>query len=183
MRVRRWIASLSVVCLLPACGIRDQERPVPLSNADLPPETAPAEAETDEVEGTSLFLVEGDRLRRVQRPPQPSLAAAITTLLAGPRETEASAGLRSAIPAGTTLLGTSIQDGEVRLDLSEEFTSIVGEQYLLAVAQVVYTATEITGLGRVNISIAGEPATLARDDGQLTAGSVGREDYASLAPP
>lgn len=183
MSARRMIALLTIGLLSAACGIRDQERPVALGDAGLPPETAPPEAQSDEVEGTSLFLVEGDRLRQVQRPPQPDLASAMATLLEGPRETEATAGLRSAIPAGTRLLGSSIEGDEVRLDLSQEFTSIVGEQYILAVAQVVYTATEVTGVERVHIAIAGEPATLARADGQLTAGPVGREDYASLAPP
>lgn len=183
MTRRAPVALTAVLLAFAGCGIELQEQPVAIDSAALPPETAPAEAVEDEPAGTVLFLVAGDRLHAVERPQQPSLMATITALLEGPRETETAIGLRSAIPAGTRLLGSALTGRIVRLDLSEEFTSVVGEEHLLALAQLVHTATAATGRDRVQIAIEGEAVAVARGDGQLTTDPVGPEDYRSLSPP
>lgn len=188
--MRRWfivvITVLAVVAVGGACGIPDDEGPVALDGAHLPPEPVPAEADDatgDDDEGSVLYLVAGERLQPVQRPSQPDLTATLVALLEGPRGTEAALGLRTAIPAGTRILGVTLNGGAVRVDLSKEFVSIVGEEHLLALAQVVYTAAEASAVDQVQIAIEGEAVAVARDDGQLTSGPVGPSDYDALAPP
>lgn len=185
MNRRRLRALLLVLCTLSAsaCGIDAQPSPTVIESAALPPEQAPAEAEEEDApDATVVYLVNGERLQPVNRSHRTSVAAAVEALLEGPRDTELTLGLRSAIPAGTELLGSSIVGDEIRLDLSEDFTSIVGEEYLLALGQLVFTATATGLVERVSISIEGTPVPVSRADGQLSTGAVTQEDYAALAP-
>lgn len=176
------VAALLLV-LGAACGIDAEPRAVTVAGASLPPEQAPAEANEEEAPDPALvYLVNGERLQPVQRARRATVASAIASLLEGPRDTEARYGLRSAIPAGTQLLGTTIAGGEIQVDLSEEFTSVVGEEHLLALAQLVFTATETGLVDRVSIAIEGTVVPVSRADGQLSTGAVTTEDYAPLAP-
>jgi hypothetical protein len=166
------------------CGIEPQASPVAVDGAALPPEQVAAE-EDDPVpapDPTLVYLVNGDRLQPVPRSERDSVADALGALLEGPRDTETAFGLRSAIPAGTRLLGATVQGDEVQVDLSQEFTTIVGEEYLLALAQIVFTAVDAGPAGAVTIAIEGQQVPIAQADGQLSTGAVTPADYATLAP-
>ena len=177
------LVALAALAATAACGIEPERRAVVVEGAALPADEAPAEAADEEApDATLVYLVSGDGLQAVQRARRPTVAAALAALLEGPRATEVAAGLRSAIPAGTTLLGATIVAGEIRVDLSEEFTTIVGEEHHLALAQVVFTATETGLVERVSIAIEGTVVPLSRADGQLSTGPVTKADYAPLAP-
>lgn len=184
MTTRRLLAvPLLVLALAPACGIDAEPRAIAVDSAALPAEQTPAEAVEEEApEASVVYLVVGERLQAVPRARRPTVAAALVALLEGPRDTEAAAGIRSAIPAGTELLGATITDGEIRIDLSEEFTTIVGEEHLLALAQLVYTATDAGDVDRVSIAIEGTAVPVSRADGQLSTGAVTPADYVRLAP-
>ncbi|MBW3614745.1 MAG: GerMN domain-containing protein [Actinobacteria bacterium] len=182
---RRFLVVIALVALGGGCGIPDDEGPVALDAAQLPPDPVPAEAGAggeDDVERSVLYLVAGERLQPVQRPAQPSLAATLDALLEGPRETEAALGLRTAIPAGTRVLGVTLDGTTLRVDLSEEFISIVGEEHLLALAQLVYTAAAASPVDQVQVAIEGEAVAVAKGDGQLTSEPVRPADYDALAP-
>jgi hypothetical protein len=178
---RSTIAAMAVVALaLSGCSIPLDDEPVILEGAGLPAD-APAEEPADDApEPTLVYLVEGDRLRAVPRPGQVSVVATVAVLLEGPRAAEVKVGLRSAIPAGTTVLGVSDEAGVTRVDLSEEFTAIVGEEALLALAQLIFTVTSSASSDRVAVSIEGEPIPVAREDGEVTSTPVGPDDYDEL---
>lgn len=182
----RRAAVLAVAAALTAgaCGIEPQERPVVVESAALPAEQVAAEENDPDPapDPTLVYLVNGERLQPVQRSSAGTVGEALAALLAGPRDTETAFGLRSAIPAGTRLLGTSLDGDILQIDLSEEFTSIVGEEYLLALAQLVFTAVDAGPAEAVTIAIEGEQVPVARADGQLSTGAVGPLDYAPLAP-
>jgi spore germination protein GerM len=180
--MRVLVLAVLVSLALGACGIDGQRRAVAVEGAELPVEQAPAEA-AGSADTLTLYLVGEGHLQAVTRPGQASSAGMVRSLLKGPRDTEADLGLRSAVPPGTTLLGATMVDGEARLDFSEEFTSIVGDEHLLALAQVVFTATEDPAVRAVRFSVEGEPVAVARADGQLTARAVDRADYSTLGPP
>lgn len=176
------LAVLAVVAA--GCGIEPQASPVAVDSAALPAEQVAAE-EDDPVpapDPTLVYLVNGERLQPVARSERDTVTEALTALLEGPRDTETAFGLRSAIPAGTRLLGATLEDGEVRVDLSQEFTTIVGEEYLLALAQIVFTAVDAGPADAVTIAIEGQLVPIARADGQLSTGAVTPSDYAPLAP-
>jgi spore germination protein GerM len=179
--VRRLAFALGVCGLLAGCGVPVDDAAVPVSNAELTPERAPAEA-TASTDVLTLYLVDGSGLRAVARPEPGPLADRIATLLEGPRDTESASGLRSAIPPGTRLHEAAIVDGDANLDFSEEFLTIVGEEHLLALAQVVFTATEVPGVRGVRFLVDGRTVPVARADGQLTGRAVTRDDYAAMAP-
>jgi spore germination protein GerM len=53
---------------------------------------------------------------------------------------------------------------------------------VLAVAQLVYTATSIPGAIEVRLAIEGHPIDAARGDGSLSNSPVRPSDYPGLAP-
>ncbi len=111
--------------------------------------------------------------------------AALDRLLAGPSAAEHGAGLRSQIPAGTTLLGLRISAGTATVDLSSSFESAASPPAMpLRIAQVVYTLTQFPAVTGVRFEINGQgvtviggvpvqsPQTRAMDSGYLPAITV-----------
>ena len=175
------VAWIVVAVVLTSCGIGGEATPTRLDEVVLPQESIPDEA-PEEGGGptTVVFFVRGDVVEPVERSLPTTLTSAVTGLLDGPRETETSGGLRSAIPTGTSLRGASL-DGEVAtIDLSDGFTAVVGPEQVLAIAQIVYTATSIPEVLEVRLAIEGHPIDAARGDGSLAPGTVSRADYPGL---
>src|SRR6266851_976918 len=94
--------------------------------------------------------------------------AAVNAVLLGPNTAEASAGLVSGVPAGTSLLGLNIASGVATVDLSSSFGAPAGRSAVsLRLAQVVYTLTQFSSVrslhwrinGKDVTSIAGVPVT------------------------
>jgi hypothetical protein len=109
--------------------------------------------------------------------------AATRQLLAGPTADEAAAGIGTAIPDGTTLLGVAIEDGVATVDLSREFESGGGsESMFLRLAQVVYTLTQFRTVDEVLFRLDGEPVTVFGGEGIVLDGPVGRADYRDQLP-
>jgi Immunoglobulin-like domain of bacterial spore germination/Sporulation and spore germination len=87
--------------------------------------------------------------------------AALDRLLAGPSAAEYAAGLRSQIPAGTTLLATRISAGIATVDLSSSFESAASPSAMpLRIAQVVYTMTQFPTVTGVRFAINGQGVTV-----------------------
>lgn len=173
-----WVLTLVV---LTSCGIRGEGTPTRLDDVALPQESIPDEA-PDEGGGptTVVFFVRDDVLEPVERSLPTTLTSAVRGLLEGPRETETSGGLRSAIPTGTSLRGATLDGGVATIDLSDGFTSVVGPEQVLAIAQIVYTATSLPEVLEVRLAIEGHPIDAARGDGSLASGPVSRADYPEL---
>ena len=98
------------------------------------------------VYGTSaghVYRVIGN-VRRGERP----ILAAFRILFAGVFGTY---GPRTAIPRGTRLLGYHAKDGTVRITLSRQFARLAGAPLRLALAQIVFTASELPGVERVRV--------------------------------
>lgn len=142
---------------LAACGVRPDAKPhdVPEENqVDL---SGPS-VNTDTTGGERIYLVEPGEdqlLRSVQRDASsaPDLMGA---LLGGPSQTELDEGYSSAIPSTMQLLGTHEQAPFLYVDVSDEMTDLNGQGLLQALAQIVYTASELDGVDRVQITVNGE---------------------------
>lgn len=108
--------------------------------------------------------------------------AAMDALLKGPsggRE----AGLGTAIPDGTRLLGISIHNGVATVDLTSEFQSGGGSLSMKArLAQVVYTLTQFSTVRSVRFHLDGEPVNVFSGEGIVLDHPVGRKDYEDLLP-
>lgn len=175
-----------------ACGVPQDPAPRTLDASELPEELARPSTTTTSTEApvprqtVFLYFADGEVLagpvqRELATPAGP--IAALESLVAGPTEEEASEGLASVIPAETVILSSDLTNGVLRVDLAEgALEQIEGELQRLAVAQLVFTATELPGIDWLWILIEGEPRALPTDEGDVEA-PVGRAHYASLGPP
>jgi spore germination protein GerM len=188
MSPRRAVAALvALLCVLAGCGVPADPAP-----RDIPAEDVPfglLDTATTTTTGRPLpratvtvFLVNDDRLAAVDRQvPAPASAAGILAAVpAGPTPQEAAAGLRSAL---TTQLGmVEVTGGIATVTLSQDFANApVGEQ-ILALAQLVYTATELGDVHGVQFTIDGRPTQVPTAQGTPKRGVVTREDFAAVAP-
>lgn len=110
-------------------------------------------------------------------------AAALTAMLAGATEPEATFGIGSTVPADTHLLGLSISKGTATVDLSNEYASGGGTLSMtMRLAQVVYTLTEFSTVKRVEFRLDGQPVTVFSGEGIILDRPQTRSDYEDLAP-
>ena len=90
------------------------------------------------------------------------IATLVEALLAGTTPKEAALGFGPHRPSDTRLLGVSIENGIVTLDLSSEFrgnrgSGFVGLGGLFQLAQVVYTVTQFPEIEGVQFKLEGRP--------------------------
>jgi spore germination protein GerM len=186
------LAIALAVAVLAGCGLPDDETPRDLAADDLPPDllapqpaaspTTPDGAATGQP--VKIYLLGRERLRGVQRDVTLGAGPAkvIRRLLEGPTRTERRQGMRTAIPDGTTLLASALRNDVLTIDLSNDIDSVQGEQQQAAIAQLVFTATELLDVESVRFKIDGEQTDVPIDDGSLQARPVTRDDYADLRP-
>ena len=133
-----------------------------------------------------VWLARGETLVSVQRTHEATLrvaTAAIGELLAGPTKAERAAGLQSAIPAGTRLLGISIKAGVAIVDLTSEYQSGGGSLSMqVRLGQVVYTLTQFPTVKKVSFRLDGTPVNVFSSEGIVLSHPVGRSDYKDLLP-
>jgi hypothetical protein len=185
----RWPAPLALVLLttiLIACGIPTDEEPImtpggvvlpAVAPSNAPPGAGPSVPETD----VAVFLVQAEHMVKVmRRAPRADLTGTLGVLLAGPTESEVGARIRTAISPQTDLRSARLDGDTAVVDLSGAFVEVGGEEQILAVAQVVLTATAVPGVSRVRFLLDGQSVEIPRSDGTLTSESLGAADYEGL---
>lgn len=163
------------------CGVPVHDEP---RSVELDRSATGAEGPAPGVFTIRIYFVQRERLRPVERSTDDeSLATVLASLAEGPTSTEGSAGLVSALAPQpfTARISRSAGRELVTVAVGEAFTSISGDDQLLATAQLVWSATEADPRGRVRLVSAGEVLEVPTDDG-LTARPVQRRDFASVAP-
>lgn len=184
---------MSLGCLMAVvlfgCGIpvEDRARPVP---ADMIPPSVPAQppaAPSASGDGGSasvdVFFVRDSRLVRVGRQPQSlsSLEGALAALLRGPAVAERAEGVRTAVTRPVRLAG-AVAAGVPLIDVTDSFADVEGEEQILALAQLVFTLTALTGIDGVSFALDGRPVEVPTGDGALKRGPIRRDDFAAVAP-
>ena len=87
---------------------------------------------------------------------QESLAVVLDALVAGPTDAETAAGLESAVPAQTKVLGGTTETGGIAtVNLGGTFGQLVGQPQIEAVAQVVFTVNTLPGVTGVTFQLSG----------------------------
>jgi len=190
-----------VVLAATACGLPSDDTARDLSPDDVPfnlvapssttvPDT-PANGETQDV---NLFFQDDERLIAViaevaapvdQVAFDPQLA--VTKLLEGTSGLGVPAGVRSAIPSGTRLLGAQTSGDTVTLNLSDDLSGVESNGLVFAIAQLVYTASGIStenpdGIYQVVVQIDGETITVPDGEGVELDRPVSPSDYPTLRP-
>lgn len=187
----RLLMAAIVVVLLTSCGVGTESRadvvdddrvPFGLLDADRQPVTGPSP--DGQVLVDVYFSDENDGVLAgvTRRVGTPSLDEALAELERSPTDAEAAAGLLSALAEVEAIAGTEVSRGVATIDLSESFAEISGADQLVAIAQLVYTATARPGIGQVTFTLEGQPIEVPRGDGSLTSDAVTRGDYARMAP-
>jgi N-acetylneuraminic acid mutarotase len=132
-----------------------------------------------------VWLARGEQLVAEPRThaPTPRIAtAAVESLLAGPTAAERAAGIASAVPAGTRLLGVSIDRGVATVDLTSEYQAGGGALSMrVRLGQVVYTLTQFPTVQTVRFELDGTPVNVFSSAGIVLDHPVARNDYAALA--
>jgi len=180
---------------LSACGGGNDDRATtdvetPDSTAATAPPTTPATPATvaPDAAGVTLnvFFTRNDLVgvghRRIAS--TPSVARAATQLLlAGPTAEERSAGLSSAIPTGTRLLGVDLADGVLTVDVSNEFVAGADAPTMRRrLAQLVFTLTQFPTVQSVRVRIDGAPTTTFGTSGVTMPGPLTRADFTTETP-
>ena len=178
-----------VVALLTACGIPQDQEPTTTPGGVVMPAVAPSNAAPPDgpadpspaEPALAVFLVRADQLEEVVRgAPGGDLTRTLGVLLAGPTEAELMSGLRTAISPETELRSARREGDTAVVDLSAAFVEVGGQEQILAVAQVVLTATTVPGVSRVRFLLEGEAVEIPRADGTLSSESLGAADYEGL---
>lgn len=151
----------------------------------LPLAVAPGNASGDTIT-YEVFFVQDEHLLPVLRTHPATLhvgRACLRSLLRGPTVDEVSAGISTAIPEGTELLGLSIDDGIATVDLSGEYASGGGTQSVtLRLAQMVWTITQWDSVNGVELLLDGEEVELFSGEGLILPHPMRRHHFASVAP-
>jgi hypothetical protein len=165
------------------------EAPSPVAPSQ-PPSQSPSPRPADETmtyevwfaygPGPSLFVTERTE------PFDPAIGgAALDALFAGPSEPERAAGVSSAIPQGTRLLGLSIEGGLATADLSAGYESGGGSaSMLMRLAQLTYTLTQFDTVSEVLFTLEGQPVgEFFSDEGIVIEHPMTRRDFADYLAP
>ncbi len=135
-----------------------------------------------------IYLVQGTRLVAVDRTGRSSLPPeklAMVELLKGANNAERTQGITSNIPASVQLLNVVVDDrGVATVDMTHdlELRTVDRATFVLRLAQVVYTLTELNNVQSVRFLIEGQPVSVLVQDGSLVAEPVARGRYSDFAP-
>ena len=107
--------------------------------------------------------------------------ALLAALVAGPTDGELSLPLSSALPAELEVLSTRSVGSVLYVDLSSAIAELSGSGLTLAVAQIVFTATDIAGVDAVQLTVDGQRFPWPRPDGATTTGLLRPYDFPGYA--
>jgi len=172
---------------LSACGIGSDNAPRNVPPADQQQLRVATDRSAGAATGTAriyLLAPEGagqsQTLQAVARDVTESASEVIGELLAGPNAEEIVGQFRTALPAGLQLLSTTRRGGVLRVDVSKELGELSGEALVAAVAQLVFTASELDGVQSVKILIDGADQQLPAGNGELQSLPLTIFDYPGL---
>jgi spore germination protein GerM len=186
--VRQLVGWLTAAALIVAgCGVPTENGARSIDPDDVPfgllgqtsttTTTAPGQAAIVEV-----FLVGEGRLVPVPRAvaDATSVQARLDALLNGPTEQEAQFGVTTAL-ASSSGLAASVNGNTAQIDFGEA-SGIPGLEQVLAIAQLVFTATAIDGIDQVLFLVGERPVEAPAQDGTLKSEPLTRRDFDLLAP-
>jgi len=186
---RAALLALLVLTSATGCGIASDDGPRDIPAADQIALGIGGDANAGAATGTArvYFLspeVVGQAalLRSVARDVAENPTALLQSLLAGPNQTEQANQFRTALPVGTTLLSARRQGFVLRVDLSPEVLELSGQVLTTAIAQIVFTVSEIEGVRGVTIVVAGANQQWPVGSGELTSSPLTVYDYPGLVP-
>jgi len=187
------VLACALAALAAACGIPDNATPTAIARSDVPahllnpvtPVTVPSTLPPTVAVPETIFLVAPNQTvtavsRDVGVPA--NLTDILSALLEGPTDAESRFGLQSFLTGSRTRVTATVANGIATVDFTSNPVQVVGPDQTLAIAQVVYTATQQAGVTGVIFQIAGQTIGVPTAGGAQVSGPVGRSSYLPQAP-
>ena len=128
-----------------------------------------------------VYWIDGSMVRPIRRNDvKATLDSAIDALRDGPLFPDTADGLRSAIPSSDMIDSATVESGTATINLAPLFLTLPGTEQTLAIAQIVYTVTNLPGTGLVEFRLGGRPLSVPTSNGEPSRGALSRDDYVSL---
>jgi spore germination protein GerM len=182
-----WIlASLSLCTIgLTGCGIDDDAAPQRITEVNRPNLTSTESETAGPTSGTDrIYLLAPEspndvqRLRPVTRDVGDSATQRLQSLFGLLTVVEVNARLRTAVPDGLALHSAVLQtSGTLTVDVSDQLLDLTSTNLVDAVAQIVFTASEVRDVQRVDLLVDGEARQWPAGDGELQTGALTVYDY------
>ena len=189
-RRRIWRCTIAASCMaLVACGVPTTGSPeavpegeVPEALRDSAETTVPSSpSETPQEQVTIWFARDDQLVAAVHRiPDQPTIVSVVAELLQGPTDNDRERGLRTAIADPEAIGEVTTARGTAFVELTSSFAELPASDQVVAIAQVVLTATDLRGIGRVRFLLGGEDVAVPLPDGTTSTDAVSRDDYLAL---
>ncbi|MGB8860495.1 MAG: GerMN domain-containing protein [Ilumatobacteraceae bacterium] len=187
MKLRTSIAVVLIALAATACGISTDESPRNIPAIDQEQLGIAADRAAGAATGTSrVYLLapeaagQSQVLQAVARDVDETATALLTELFAGPNAAEVDNQYRTALPAGVQLLSTGRRGSVLRVDVSKELGQLSGQVLVAAVAQIVFTASELDGVQSVKILIEGADQQWPAGNGELQNAPLTVYDFPGL---
>jgi spore germination protein GerM len=188
-RVVRALASVLCAGLLAGCAIGPDDQPRDITRSATPEQASPAAVAAAASGAGRIFLLAPDvpglptRLQAVARDVPDDGRAVLQALLAGPNVGELADQLHTALPASLQLRSVGVGAGGVLVvDLASGIEALSGDVLIAAVAQIVYTSSELPGVDAVSITVNGAPAKWPAGNGELQSAPLTTYDYPGWDP-
>ena len=182
----RIIAALVLAAVTAACSIQPDTSPRDIPNADRALSDPLVPAGGGESAGsTRVYLVkESDdgtpQLRAVLRSVEPTASGVMEELLKGPNTQEEDDDITTAMPSGLVLRSARSGAGVLTVDVSSELLDEPAPKLQLAIAQIVFTASELEGVREVRVTVLGTIRPWPDGEGELRTSALTVYDYPGL---
>ncbi len=191
MRSMRRLSVLAAAAavLLGGCGISPDTAPRDITDDDAVADDRTDGTDTEAATGTGrVFLVQSDAAgaptdlvavpRAIEVGADRDPTGVLGVLIAGPGTSERADGISTFVPADLEQLGWSPRSGGViSLDLGPQLNELSGTALTFALAQIVYSLSEIPGVTAVRITVEGVAETWPDANGRPQADPLTVFDY------
>lgn len=184
-RLGRWGRAVVVTALagsLAACGVQPDAAPrdLPEDERTIAIDVGPSGSSAAGANRIYLVAPGEERLLRSVPREAATRRELIEVLVAGPNDDELAAQYSTFIPPTTEVIGSRTQGQVITIDLSGGITELSGQNLAQAVAQIVYTASELDGVEAVQLRVDGEELAWPKANGETTSDPLRIYDYPNL---
>jgi Sporulation and spore germination len=166
-------------CAMASCGLAPDAAPrdLPEDERTIVPVPVAAGGQAEGPDRIFLGAPGDERLLRSVPRDAVSREDVLEILFAGPNEDELEQQYTTFLPPDLELLDTFKQGTILFIDVSDEMRELTGQPLSQALAQIVYTAAELEGVERVQLTVNGSPEAWPRPVGDNTSSTLSIYDY------